>query len=516
MILYLVVSALASLLVATTVKSQLPVTMNATESTPFRTSTESVALGAMWRKQINQLYFTETLITSSYSDALGECLKCCANMTVKDKQLDWIKLTNCGSQSFKCLLAFPEIRSRITRDVFWLTSNNDYVLIYMGNSSDVVLNWDYLTGGQKVLEIILLALGGVILVITLVGNILVVVTLFTIHSRGETWWIARITIAVTDLLRGFFVIALAVSNCLCMMTKNLPFSELMNLVENLGFPGSLYEPLFLRRGYSSFCGIVFGVTAVMSMQCHSWLTLERFLICNYPRDKKILTPFHVKIAVFVMWMIALGVSLLFSAEIQYQSFFDPVTKLTFSVSTEKEFCASYLAFWLLSFYFAGLFVFTVVVSLKTMTIFRIRSQEEMAEVVNNTPMFRVKQQEDEDRCIMMTMKLILVLYLVSTVPLVFLLYPKLKTHVPLLYFTCWWSFVLSSSWNWYIYNMRSTFFMNHLIRLLLKCPLLPESLKGRLKNLLPTSLTLDWEPLWVKLDDIMRNNKQHYTVRNEE
>ncbi|XP_045583651.2 uncharacterized protein [Procambarus clarkii] len=486
-----------------------------TQGLELQPSSEPAAPGALCWEQIQQEYYSEKSNSSGGPFIFSECAQCCDRIILKAKQLDWIRLSTCGSKTLTCFLRFPDISDRLTQDIFWLTSSGDDVLLYMGNSSQVVVNWDYLTGGQKLLEIVFLFLGVVVLMTTCAGNTLVLATMLSSPDRSDPWWIVRTSLAIADLLCGVFVMGLALHNCQCLMTNHLRFSELEHSLGDLGFHDGLFNPLFVRRGYSSFCGIVFAVTSVMSMQCLGWLALERFMLCKYPLENKILTSARVKLAVLIMWIISLVFPLIIvsTGELPWCSFFDPVTKLTFVVPKDTRFRASHVAFVILSVYLAGLFLFTVIASLQAMTIFRIRSREELDEVIGNIPLFLAKQQEKEDRSILRTMRLMLVTYLVSVVPQVFLFIPGLKTHVRFLYFIFWWTFVLSSSWNWYIYNMRSTFFKAHLIKMVLRSPWLPQFLETRLRMRIPlaSTLTLDWGSVWHELDAVIKK-KEHRPI----
>ncbi|XP_042207218.1 olfactory receptor 6J1-like [Homarus americanus] len=494
---------------STLTKTQ-PPTFNASTPLPTQLSTEREGC---WQ-QIKQIYTNEKLQTPYHPYTLDECSRCCAVVQLTAEQVGWIRLTTtCGGEAVMCLMEIPEIRKRLTQDVFWLTSSGEDVLLYMGTPSDIVLTWDYLTAEQKMLQVVFQVVSVVVLVTTLIGNVLVLATMITCSDRDDPWWIVRTSLAISDLLRGMFVMTLARHNSLSLMTGDLTFSELQYSDKVLGFPGNVYEPLFVRRDYSNFCGIIFAVTEIMSFQCLGWLTFERLLMCKYPREKRFLTPSRVTCVVLFMWITAVvfPVTVFLGQESPRHSFFDSVTMLTLILPSDDQTGLSLVMFWIMNVYIMGLFCFTVIASVQALIIFYAKSQKELAEVTRSAPTSRAKQREMDDRRIKSTMALILVMYLISVVPRFFLIIPGLKTHVRFLYYIFWWLFVGSSSWNWYIYNMRSTFFIHHFITLVLRFPWVPAAVEVRLQAMLEPTSSLQWGPFWYELDAVIQKDERGHS-----
>ncbi|XP_071548888.1 uncharacterized protein [Panulirus ornatus] len=456
-----------------------------------------------WQR-IQQVYVYE-----SYAHLLSDCEVCCGDVEIKANQLDWIRLTTSGNETVKRLLKVPEIRSRLSQDIFWLTSSRSDVLMYMGNASDVVVTWDYLATGQKVLEVVILSAVFAALVVTLLGNILVVATMVSRANKVNAWQIVRTFLAITDLLRGVFVMILTMHNTLRLMTSPLAHLELNTLTYVPWIYGTMNEPMIIQSGYSSFCAIMYDITSVMSIQCLSWLALERLLMCKYHGGKTFLTLHRLGGVVLVMWLIAIAFPLVKFLGGESGSFFDPVSKLTFLVSTEEKFGVAQTAFLVQSAYLTFLFLFTVVASVEAMRTFHIRSREELIELTKHSPITQVKQQKMDDRHIMRTMKLILIAYLASVGPQFLLLIPNLTTQVR---FVVNWMYVLSSSWNWYLYNMRSNCFKNHLARLVLLSPWLPVALELKLRAIIEHTCALnpDWGPIWYKLDNLIKRKSSQF------
>lgn len=432
----------------------------------------------------------------------GKCLESCGGeLHLKSILNEWVRLSDSGISAVQCLLKVPELQNRVLLDTFWLTSSGD-VLIYLGNSSDVVLTWDFLSQGQKTLEIMLLWIGLTLLLVVVLGNLLALATIVCNMNWHDSMWITRASLAFSDFLRGSFVMSMAIRNTLWLMTNTFQGPTASSAQVATGFPEYLCRSLAINTEYSSFCAILFETTSVMSFQCLAFLATERYLVCTYPQQRVSLNHSMVKALNGGMW----GVGVILPLVILFTSqeplgcgFFDPLTKLFILL---PRIGVGYVLHSLLICYMAGLFIYTVLVLVKTKEIFIASSSVELANITTQSSPSRVEQRRREDHNILLTTKLMLALYLVSVSPRFLLLISGLRSEGRFLHLLFWWIFLLDASWHWYILNLRSQVFKHNLARLILRFPWWPRSVRATLESqLLPDAgLSVELSLLWQRMD----------------
>ncbi|XP_068214750.1 uncharacterized protein [Palaemon carinicauda] len=439
------------------------------------------------------------------------CSLCCEEFHVKNVLQDWILLSSCGPLASLCLANFTSMKGRVTADIFWLTSSGEDIWVYTGNSTDVVMTWDFLSPSQKALEIIIACCIFGIIIVTVFGNGIVIVTLAGNSNTFDYFWIVRTSLAINDLVRGAFIMTFAFYNTVSLMKNEQNLNE---AIYTKLFPFSLNEPLLARNGYATFCAFLFGLTEVMSFQLQSWLAIERLLLIRKSSRESQFSLFQkVKGINCIMWLIGIIFPLLILTTGKYSYFgnfaFDLVTKLPLLLPADTELSLSYSFYWCLQVYLFCLYLITVVLSHKSISLFKAHIKSERAETVRNSTVARAEEQEKENQRILTTMKLMAVLYTIYATPRFGILIPGLKSEARPIYYLCWWIFIVSSSWNWYLFNFRGRFFLDSLARLLLKLPRLPKCLHEMLENLLiPISdSNVEWGSLWYELQTEIEKKK---------
>lgn len=396
----------------------------------------------------------------------------------------------------QCLRQPPWTRGRLLQDVYWFTSREKDVIIYLGNASEVVLTWDYLTRAQKAVEVVIVAVMVVMLVAALLGNSLVLLTMLT-SERSDALWVMRASLAASDLLRATTVMPLALHHTLSLMTQ----------------PEGLLD-VKTRGGGVTFVGVVFWVTSLASVQSLAWLSVERVVLCGFPHCYRHLTAARVRGVLVLVWLLAVGlpIAILLLAQGRVTNF-DVATKLTLLFPDGGAKAPAHAVFLGLRGYLAGLSMFTVTASVLAVWAFRARALKEDEDAKRHSPVSCIRRKEKDDRAVQSTMLLMLVTYLVSTPPflLLLLLQPPLPSlpfmsHARDLRCVIPWLFVFTSSWQWYVYNLRSDVFRRCVARMFLRCVFLPEGLKERLKVTATSdnALTLDWGHAWYEIHAFIR------------
>lgn len=476
-----------------------------------KNTTDDVAARENCWKRLKTLF--EDVRSEELLNHTEKCLEYCGDdLHLKSIVDKWIRLSSGSGSAVQCLLNISELQGNVLKDTFWLTSNGD-ALVYMGNSSDVVITWEFLSLGQKILEIIFLWIGITMFLVVISGNLLVLATMVCNTSRRSLGWLVRASLAVSDFLRGSFVMTMALRNTTWLMT-NIPRASSVSFSQGMGFSEYLCRSLAISSVYSSFCAVLFETTSVMSLQCLAFLAVERYLACKYPQSTS-QKPGTVKATNLAMWGIglALPLGILFtSEEAPGCGFFDPFTKLF--ILLPRSGLGSVLHH-LLMFYMVGLFVCTVLVLLKTKQIFTARSKADLANLVKQSSPTRVEQQKREDLGILTTMNMMLALHLVSVGPRLLLLIPGLRSEGRLR-FLFWWVFLLDSSWHWYVLNLRSQVFQDYLARLFLRFPWWPRAFRATLESkLLPDAgLSVELGQLWRMMESAISRRNQSPSAEN--
>ncbi|XP_045120905.1 uncharacterized protein LOC123510133 [Portunus trituberculatus] len=433
---------------------------------------------------------------------LPVCPTACGDLEVVSEE--WVRVAG-GDRALQCLRQLPESRGRLVQDVYWFASRSTDVMVYLGNSSEVVLTWDYLTAAQKAWEIMFLGVLVVGLVVALVGNSLVLVTMIA-SGHNDALWVMRASLAAGDLLRAVTVVVPAVVDTITLMTHHdanttpcrADESELM-----------------------VFAGVMFWVTTLASVQCLAWLSVERVLLCGFPHVCRHFTVRRATVASVIVWLLAMGLpfTLLFltTGPVTY---WDPVTKLTFSLPDGDAEGATYVVLIVQYVYLSALSLLTAVASGLAVCVFQGRALKENDDAERHTPASCVWRKRRDDQTIHSTLVLMLTTFLISVPPfllsflLQYLLPAPFWRHSRVLHCILTWLFVFSSSWQWYVYNLRSNFFRRHVAMLFLRCACLPECLKKRLRFPKPSALSLEWGHAWYDLHAFIKGKST--VVHNSE
>ncbi|XP_063877532.1 neuropeptide FF receptor 1-like [Scylla paramamosain] len=408
---------------------------------------------------------------------------------------EWVRVEG-SDKTLQCLHQLPESRGRVIRDVYWFASRSTDIMVYLGNSSEVVLTWDYLTAAQKAWEVMSLVVVVVGLVAALLGNSLVLVTMLA-SGHSDALWIMRASLAASDLLRAVTVMVLAVHDTISLMTRHYDANTTPSRADDVGFV--------------VFVGVMFWITTLASVQCLAWLSVERVLLCGFPHVCSHLTVRKAAVASVIVWLLAAFLPLvLFLLTQGPVTYWDPATKLTFLLPGGDAEGAAYVVLVVQYVYLIVLSLLTAAASGLAVCVFQGKALQENDDAERHTPASCVWRKRRDDQTIHFTLFLMLITFLLSVPPfllsflLQYLLPSAFWSHSQALHCILTWLFVFSSSWQWYVYNLRSNFFRSHVATLLLRCVCLPECLKKRLRFTTPSTLSLEWGHAWYDLHAFIR------------
>ena len=434
---------------------------------------------------------------------LSMCPPECGDLEVVSEE--WVRVDG-GDMALQCLRQFPELHGRLVRDVYWFASCSKVVMVYLGNSSEVVVTWDYLTEAQKAWEVMFLVVMVVGLTAALLGNSLVLVTMLA-SGHTDALWVMRASLAASDLLRAVTVIVPAVHDTITLMTRQYDADTTPSHADD--------------GGLAVFVGVMFWVTTLASVQCLAWLSVERVLLCGFPHVCRHFTVRRAGVASIVVWLLAAALPFtLLSLSSAPFSYWDPATKLTFLLPDGDAEGAAYVVLIVQYAYLVVLSLLTAAASGLAVFVFQGRVLQENSDAERHTPASCVWRKRRDDQTIHSTLVLMLTTFLLSVPP--FLLSFLLQYLLPSPFWSdnqalrcvLIWLFVFSSSWQWYVYNLRSNFFRRHVAMLFLRCACLPEGLKKRLRFPTPSAVSLEWGHAWYDIHAFIR--RKSTVVQNSE
>ncbi|XP_076041498.1 uncharacterized protein LOC143025540 isoform X2 [Oratosquilla oratoria] len=351
--------------------------------------------------------------------------------------------------------------NRVTLNKFWPGCYFDHIVMW--NSPDVEANeWDYLTTGCRVREILFFIINMLLVLLTILANLVVIVTIF--KSRGlafKSRYRLQVNLAISDLMMGIFVGGQALHDQFGLMTGSLTLKDLDSLsvfanfkdvTEEFAF--GLQQLRFPRGGLPAFCGFVFSLCSFVSLVIMSLLTLELLLGSSYAElHRRLFTPFRLTLMFIFLWVGGIIFSILLLQKEEGHvlvAYFDPVSKLTTSLPSSNISSASFIAFYSAVTLFSLTSLFVVVVSI--ISIIRVFGAQKRLRKENID--LRGDVLDSQNRAFRDLVAIFVSAYLLSVVPLATGSTGNLFLTSPLGHYVVWWIYMASSAWNPFLYNIR--------------------------------------------------------------
>ncbi|XP_066951490.1 uncharacterized protein [Macrobrachium rosenbergii] len=361
--------------------------------------------------------------------------------------------------SYKDLLIDKNVHN-LTMNKFWPTCFTN-MLMAIKKDGIQVADWDYLPFRCKVQEIVLLCLMVVIILVTVIGNLFVMVIIVASGLLQKQPFLIRFSLCVSDLLTGVIPSSLAVFDSVGLMTGWLSLTDLSHTDTLIYFAEKTMEQSegfqqlrFERRGfYHVFSSIIMSVSIFVSIFSLSLISTENLLVIK----RRPLKRWQVKLSIGISWFLGIVFSLL----VQWReggwsalAYFDPITKLTLNIGAAGSKLSSvtfYIKVVLAGIGGACVLVLTLI-SIITFRFQERRTQKEM-------PVHQSGRQDNVRQTTIIFFYMVALYALASVPPLLDILLDFSFSH-PLLHFFCWWIFMAGSSWNWIIYAYKGKTFKN--------------------------------------------------------
>ncbi|XP_064082158.1 uncharacterized protein LOC135198493 [Macrobrachium nipponense] len=359
--------------------------------------------------------------------------------------------------SYKDLLIDKDVHS-LTTNKFWPTCFTNMLMAININGIQVA-DWDYLPFGCKVQEILLLCLMIVIILVTVIGNLFVMVIIVASGLIQKQPFLIRFSLCVSDLLTGVIPSSLAVFDSVGLMTGWLSLTDLSHSDTLIYFAEKTMEQSegfqqlrFERRGfYHVFSSIIMSVSIFVSIFSLSLISTENLLVIK----RRPLKRWQVKLAIGISWFLGIAFSLL----VQWRedgwsavAYFDPITKLTLNIGAAGSKLSSVTFY--IKVVLAGIGGACVLI-LTLISIITFRFQERRTQ--KKMPVHQSGRQDNVRQTTIIFFYMVALYALASVPPLLDILLDFSFSH-PLLHFFCWWIFMAGSSWNWIIYAYKGKTF----------------------------------------------------------
>uniref|UniRef100_A0A0P4WAH6 G-protein coupled receptors family 1 profile domain-containing protein n=1 Tax=Scylla olivacea TaxID=85551 RepID=A0A0P4WAH6_SCYOL len=361
----------------------------------------------------------------------------------------------------------------------WPCCYSYYTVIWAGLPEAHGLNgaWSYMPVACQAGEVLLVVMVGCVMVGSIGGNLLVLVIMFRGGHRRQESSMLRTSLAFSDMLTAAFVIVPSFVNHLwpflfpptyIKLEPNMKLAH--DLTELINSTWKTYTTHSFRTpsGFTIFQSVLFHITSTASLLMLLVLSVERFVITGrYLRYKDYFSYGRTVLAITFSWITSLANALWFAAHddgrlsAQWLTF----EKLPTGASWHGQGGVR-----LIIYHGQVVIFFTLGISVVTFSALAIRNfvkeQLHVAKEWRRLKMKASKQYSKDNRYVLTTMILMLILFLTSTIPLITnivlnsLLY---RFHHHLFSHFAWWLFMANSAWNPWVYNFRSRQFKEDLI-----------------------------------------------------
>ncbi|KAG7174934.1 uncharacterized protein LOC121858594 [Homarus americanus] len=395
----------------------------------------------------------------------------------------------------------------IYNETLYITSNTQwpccyamFTVMWVGDPDAQGLNgaWSYLPVSCRAGEVVLMVMVAGVAVSGVVGNlVVVVVVMLSGGHRGQESNMLRTSLALADLLTSLFVVVPSLCHHIAPFVSSVNFRKLSPSSTHYFIVGSVSNITLLsmdaiihvdaKHGYLLFQSVLFSTCSIVSVLTLFMLSLERFILTGRPLHyQEYFTVGKVQVIIVISWIMSFIDALMFAArrDGHLGARWSTFNKLPTGDSGELPDGISY-AFVQSSrialLNIAG--VSTVIFSLLSIRNF-VKEQKRVAAEWKSLSLKVGGRYEEETRYIMVTMLLMLMLFLVSSVPLMVEVYFRTFSHFfhydAVYSYLAWWMFVAGSAWNPWLYNLRSHQFRSDFSETLRK--LVPERLNKRLRK----------------------------------
>lgn len=357
----------------------------------------------------------------------------------------------------------------------WPCCYSHYVVIWAGLPEAHGLNgaWSYLPVSCQAGEVLLLVLVGCVMAGSIGGNLLVLVVMLRGGHRSQESSLLRTSLAFADMLTATFVIVPSFMQHLKPFFFPPNYSLLtpgMKLAfESISVTSYTNITDFNRRnGFPVFQSVLFNTTSTASLLTLLVLSVERFVITGrFLRYRDYFSYCRTVFVIAVSWTTSLVNALWFAAHddgglgAQWLTF----EKLPTGAS-------GYGPGGVRNIIYHGQFAIFLLLGISVVTFSAlaiwnfVREQLHVAKEWRSLKMKASKQYSRDNRYVLTTMMLMLILFLTSTLPLATNIVFNSVTYNfrqhTLFSYLAWWLFMAGSAWNPWVYNFRSRQFKEDL------------------------------------------------------
>ncbi|KAG7174933.1 Beta-4C adrenergic receptor-like 1 [Homarus americanus] len=394
----------------------------------------------------------------------------------------------------------------IYNETLYITSNTQwpccyamFTVMWVGDPDAQGLNgaWSYLPVSCRAGEVVLMVMVAGVAVSGVVGNLVVVVVMLSGGHRGQESNMLRTSLALADLLTSLFVVVPSLCHHIAPLFYPNELTELSsdmalnfdpeNILNSTNDIKRVGNHAILRDGFHVFQSVLFSTCSIVSVLTLFMLSLERFILTGRPLHyQEYFTVGKVQVIIGLTWIMSFIDALMFAADrdghlgAQWSTF----NKLPTGVAGRSPENLAYEIIYnsQITLLMVG-GVSTVIFSLLSIRNF-VKEQKRVAAEWKSLSLKVGGRYEEETRYIMVTMLLMLMLFLVSSVPLMVEVYFRTFSHFfhydAVYSYLAWWMFVAGSAWNPWLYNLRSHQFRSDFSETLRK--LVPERLNKRLRK----------------------------------
>lgn len=388
----------------------------------------------------------------------------------------------------------------------YLTQNNKWPCCYAmylvawqhrPEEHNLIGNWSYLPVSCRVGEVLLIVMVAAVGLSGVLGNLIVVVVMLSSAHRGQESSLLRTSLAFSDLFLGVFVVLPSLFHHLAPFFSEPEYmtftgNERLQILPAVKRVKRDTPDVFLTNAVPSrdrfilFQSLVYGTCSLVSLSTLCLLSTERLVMTGRAlRYKHYFTRGRIKAAIAFTWVLGLLETLLtyYDRDGNISTMWSTFSKIPYKFPKTNP---STLAYAFFSNMHVSLYMLvgttTVVFSVLALYNF-VQEQSRVKTEWHSLGIKTTVLYYQENRRIITTMTLMIILYLASVVPILVLIIINLMqygfTGIYLFGHLAIWLFLASSAWNPWLYNMRSSQFTGDLAQLLHK--VLPTSLGKRLR-----------------------------------
>nr|XP_045614953.1 uncharacterized protein LOC123768449 [Procambarus clarkii] len=368
----------------------------------------------------------------------------------------------------------------------WPCCYDMYIVAWVGDPLVHRLNaaWSYLPASCQIGEVLLITWVAIIGASGLVGNLVVVVVMWSGGHHRQESSMMRTSLALANLICTLLVVFPSLCNHLVPFFYPTEFIEVLHPDEILDFHHredvvpSTENPI--RRidnyadytsGFFLFQSLMYCVSSTVSVLTIFLLSLERFVLTGRPllyRDY--FTMPWVQTAIALTWITGLSSAFMFAAHYDTNLGASVITFTKLPLGTSDNYPNSFI--YAILFYCQYSILVIAGVSIIIFSVLAIhnfvKTQKELT--AEWEKMAVAGPYKEENRRILITLILTLMLFLASCVPIAIEIifrniHFKFKRDTLFTYFAQW-MFVSRSAWNPWVYNFRSREFKEEVSKLL--------------------------------------------------